>query len=85
MGALSGMYARNQFNPISERFLTPEQVPDQQMGIREVARLHSMSGGQGVFHCSCNTKCETKRCKCKRDGRTCNSRCHKNLSCNNHD
>ena len=36
------------------------------------------------LRCTCATKCLTNKCKCKNAGRTCNSRCHKNLSCDNH-
>uniref|UniRef100_A0A914Q7G3 Integrase catalytic domain-containing protein n=1 Tax=Panagrolaimus davidi TaxID=227884 RepID=A0A914Q7G3_9BILA len=39
--------------------------------------------GQGHVHCDCLMKCETRRCKCKREGRLCNSRCHNQRDCCN--
>ena len=35
-----------------------------QIGIRTAAKFASVAGGQGFLHCSCTTKCETKRCGC---------------------
>ena len=84
-GKLDQLYARNQFSPVTEKFLLPSEIPDNVVGVREASKLHSINGGQGVFRCVCNTKCLTNRCKCKKAGRTCNSRCNKNLTCHNHD
>ena len=33
--------------------------------------------------CSCNSKCSSNRCKCKKNGVLCNSRCHSSGSCDN--
>ena len=64
VGLLDHKFSRNQFEPISERFLSIDDVPDKVLGVREAARLHSINGGQGFFKCVCQTKCQTKRCKC---------------------
>ena len=84
-GKLDQLYARNQFSPVTEKFLLPSEIPNNVLGDREASKLHSINGGQGVFRCVCNTKCLTNRCKCKKAGRTCNRRCHKNLTFHNHD
>ena len=84
-GELDQMFTRNQFAPIKEKFLTADDVPTTIMGIREASRLTSINGGQGMFKYTCNTKCLTNRCKCKKSGRIYNSRCHKNVSCFNHE
>ena len=85
-GKLDTQFSRNQFDLLGQKFLSTADVPDNvSIGVREAARLHSTTGGQGFFKCTCQTKCETKRCKCNRDGAKCNSRCHKNRSCQNHD
>ena len=84
-GMLESQYSHNQFEPVRERFIVETDVPSVEIGVREAARLHSLNGGQGVFKCTCTTKCLTKKCKCKKANRTCNSRCHKNRSCNNHE
>ena len=72
------------FSFCDQKLLTIDDVPELEVGVREAARLHSMNNGQGVFKCTCRSKCRTKACKCKKEDRTCNSRCHKNLSCDNH-
>ena len=86
VGTLSTQFSRNQFELLTQKFLSSADVPDNvSLGVREAARLHSNTGGQGFFKCSCQTKCQSKRCKCNKDGVKCNSRCHKNCSCHNHD
>ena len=86
VGTLKTQFSRNQFELLTQKFLTTDDVPENvEVGVREAARLHSNTGGQGFFKCSCQTKCQSKRCKCNRDGVKCNSRCHKNRSCQNHD
>lgn len=44
---------------------------------RAAARHTSAVGGQGHVHCNCQGKCVTPRCKCRKAGRVCNSRCHR--------
>ena len=86
VGTLDTQFSRNQFELLTQKFLSAADVPQNvSIGVREAARLHSNTGGQGFFKCSCQTKCETKRCKCNKDGVRCNSCCHKNGSCQNHD
>ena len=51
------------------------------MTVREAANTQSMSGGQVYLRCSCSTKCVSKRCKCRRMGHLCNSRCHGSNPC----
>ncbi len=46
--------------------------------LRTHARSVSMTGGQGMTRCSCTGKCDTRSCSCKKAGRECNSRCHRN-------
>ena len=85
VGTLNTQFSRNQFNLLPEKFIQNQDVPENVVGVREAARLHSNNGGQGFFKCTCQTKCQTKRCRCLKESRTCNSRCHKNRSCSNHD
>ena len=86
VGTLDTQFSRNQFELLPQKFVSTADVPENvTVGVREAARLHSNTGGQGFFKCSCQTKCETKKCKCRKDGVRCNSRCHKNRSCRNHD
>ena len=46
------------------------------ISIREALRAISMLGGQGFFFCSCKGTCDKNSCKCKKNGRQCNSKCH---------
>ena len=56
------------------------------IALRAATRSQSMVGGQGMLHCACQGKCDTKKCKCKKAGRECSSRCHKsNTQCTNCD
>ena len=45
---------------------------------REAARIVSSVGGQGMIHCMCKGECKTNSCSCKKAGRLCGSRCHRN-------
>ena len=83
---LNTWFSRHQFNLMNKKLLTTADVPeDVTLSVREAARLHSNTGGQGCFKCLCQTACLTKKCKCIRDSVKCNFRCHKNCSCQNHD
>ena len=84
VGTLNTQFSRNRFELLTQKFLSSADVPDNvSLGVREAACLHSNTCG--FFKCSCQTKCQSKRCKCNKDGVKCNSRCHKNRSCLNHD
>ena len=53
---------------------------------RKASRSTSIVGGQGVVKCDCRGLCDTRRCKCFKADRKCNSRCHRNNDdCTNHD
>ena len=80
-GALDSMYMASQFQPSMSKFITPEDVPDKQISLRE-AILHS-SFGKHRLQCNCTGGCNSNRCKCRKSGRTCNSKCHKSLACHN--
>ena len=86
VGTLKTQFSRNQLELLTQKCLTTDDVPQNvEIGVREAACLHSNTGGQGFFKCQCQTKCQSKRCKCNREGVKCNSRCHKNRSWQNHD
>ena len=53
------------------------------ISVRGAASNQSLSGGQGFLKCSCKSKCSSNRCKCKKNGKLCNSRCHNSGSCDN--
>ncbi|CAF4451377.1 unnamed protein product, partial [Rotaria socialis] len=51
--------------------------------LREVVKLQSITGGQGMLKCSCKGGCTTNRCKRKQAKILCNSRCHNSTTCRN--
>lgn len=82
-GVLKGLYTRGQFELCGERFLEIGSVPEKEISVREGNTCSSIGTGQGFQRCSCTTKCETKRCACRKSGKLCNSKCHSSLSCTN--
>ena len=81
-GILDSMYSRNQFSTASSLLLEVSAVPDNEITLREAARLSSSGTGQGFFFCRCNKVC-AGRCKCKKASRFCNSKCHNSSACKN--
>lgn len=82
-GLLKQQYTRNQFSPCDEQFMKAEDVPrDKEVGLREVANAEAMGSGQGCLKCLCKGGCNGKRCKCRKNGRVCNSRCSCTNCCN---
>ena len=55
--------------------------------LRSALRILSPIGGQhGSIVCGCQGNCDTRSCKCKKNGRVCQSRCHsglRNKNCKN--
>jgi hypothetical protein len=47
----------------------------------EAAHFVSSVGGQGMVKCNCKGDCTTNSCACKKAGRLCSSRCHRNSKC----
>ena len=83
-GTITGFMNRNQIEKIQGNTLSASDIPDSgELSVRQTVQILSLSGGQGHLHCSCRSGCKTAKCKCKRSGLLCNSRCHASLSCNN--
>ena len=87
-GILPQWYTRNQFRPIISLPLSVEKVPNVVMKLRTIATVQSVGTGQGIFACSCTKKplCQTNLCKCFKNNRLCNSKCHSknsNANCRN--
>ncbi|CAF1499301.1 unnamed protein product [Rotaria sordida] len=51
--------------------------------VREIMKLESITGGQGILKCDCKQGCKTNKGKCKQADVLCNSRCHHTSSCCN--
>ena len=83
-GQVKGVLARNMIEKCSQNvFISPDQVPDTVLSVRQTNTHGSTGHGQGHFHCNCKTGCQNGRCKCKKSNKVCNSRCHTNLGCKN--
>ena len=91
---LKTLYTRSYISPVPG--VTPEVMGLKtaleswrgmpEVGLREAMRVVSAVGGQGVVQCACKGKCNSNKCSCFKNGRKCNSRCHKgNTDCCNHD
>ena len=83
-GRVKGALSRNLVEKCRQNtFLSPEDVPDSELSIRQTAAQGSIGHGQGFLQCKCKTGCDSLRCTCKKNNLLCNSRCHHSLSCQN--
>ena len=83
-GILKGTYMRNAFTLCEREHFLTKDVPEESVSLREATKFLP-GGGQGLFHCECRKQCSNNRCKCFKQNRLCNSRCHhgSEYSCNN--
>ena len=87
-GTLRGLYTRNQFELSNSKFLDIGSINNEnELSLRQAVSSVSLCDGQGFTQCGCcttgNTRCNTKRCLCKKSVLLCNSRCHPNITCSN--
>ena len=82
-GILSTKYSRNQFHLCPQRLFNDSDVNTECTIPLRQALKSTASGGQGFLRCDCKKQCQTKRCKCFKANRLCNSRCHSSLTCGN--
>jgi len=83
-GRLNGMFGANEMSICKQDLILQEELNcETSISVREAASQQSLSGGQGFFKCSCKSKFSSNRCKCKKNGVLCNSRCHSSGSCDN--
>lgn len=82
-GVLKQHYSRNQLFPTDANFISISEVPESVISLRKAANSESLTGGQGFVKCNCKTKCNDKKCKCRKMNLLCNSKCHISLSCLN--
>ncbi|CAM4741905.1 unnamed protein product [Rotaria magnacalcarata] len=84
-GIINGYYSFHQISTATETPTILVENVDQgiKKSLREVVKLQSITGGQGMLKCSCKGGCATSRCKCKQAKILCNSRCHNSTTCRN--
>ena len=80
-GRINRLYIGTEFDLTHGHFLMPEDVPDIDVSFRSAVFRESLSNRKQF--CNCTSGCRTNRCRCKSSSIKCNSRCHKNLACQN--
>ncbi|VDO13679.1 unnamed protein product [Brugia timori] len=81
-GHINRLYARNEFSIADSDFIDIADVPSISLSLR-TASMHASGSQQGFISCSCQRYCIDKKCKCKKNGIKCGSKCHNNSSCKN--
>lgn len=81
-GIIDRLYARNEITAAHSDFITPADIPSTSISLRS-ASVRSSGSQQGFVHCACQRYCIDKKCKCRRTGVLCNSKCHNNSACKN--
>ncbi|KAF2891804.1 hypothetical protein ILUMI_14369 [Ignelater luminosus] len=82
-GILKQLYCRSELVVCSEKLVTLNSVPKEEISLRQVSSAQSLTGGQGYIRCNCSRKCKSNRCKCKAKSLLCNSKCHRSTDCYN--
>jgi hypothetical protein len=82
-GIIGICYSAGELESLGTRsFPELDEIPPNQITIREAARLQSVGSVSGGI-CNCKSECDNNRCRCKRMSENCNSRCHSGRSCKN--
>ena len=61
-GRITTWYTAADMDPVKEKLLTPDDVPDVEMALRTAVTRYT--GGQGYVKCACKTNCTTSGCSC---------------------
>ena len=81
-GQLKGPFGANEMSICKQVLMLQEEINcATNISVSETSSNQSLSGGQGFLKRSCKSKCSINRCKCKKNGKLCNSRCHNSESC----
>ncbi|CAG8721565.1 8956_t:CDS:1, partial [Ambispora leptoticha] len=81
-GIIEVLYFASELEPLgTTSFPELDIIPSNKISIREAGRLQSM--GPSCAICSCKSDCSNNRCRCKKSGGKCGSRCHGGRSCQN--
>ena len=82
-GVIEIYYNAGELEPLgTASFPELDDIPSNKISIREAARLQSV-GSLSVGICNCKSNCNNNKCRCKKAGGSCNSRCHSGRSCQN--
>jgi hypothetical protein len=82
-GIIEVYYTANELEPLgAASFPELDNIPSNKISIREASRLQSAGSMSGSI-CNCKGECNSNKCRCKKIGGSCNSRCHSGRSCQN--
>ncbi|XP_072159674.1 SCAN domain-containing protein 3-like [Bemisia tabaci] len=83
-GILPKRYCRSEFDVCATAFISVSEVPaEKKVTVRAAAASVAGGSAQGFERCNCKKGCTSNQCKCRKNGKLCNSKCHSSLSCNN--
>lgn len=82
-GIIEIYYTANELEPLgTAAFPELDEIPFNKISVREAARLQSVGSVTGGI-CNCKSECDNNKCRCKKTGGKCGSRCHSGRSCKN--
>ena len=82
-GIIGVSYSAGELEPLGTiAFSELDEIPSNEISIREAARLQSIGSVSGGL-CNCKSECNNNKCRCKKMGEKCNSRCHSGRSYQN--
>jgi hypothetical protein len=82
-GIIEICYTANELEPLgAAAFPELNEIPSNKISVREAARLQGAGSVSGGI-CNCKGECNSNKCRCKKAGGICGSRCHSGHSCQN--
>ncbi len=82
-GMIEIYYTAGELEPFgTASFPELSDIPSNEISVREAARLQSVGSVLGGI-CNCKSECNSNKCRCKKSGESCSSRCHSGHSCLN--
>jgi len=82
-GIINVYYSPGEIEPLGTVcFPELDNLPSNKISVREAARLQSTGPATGAI-CNCKSNCNSNKCRCKKVGGNCGSRCHGGRSCQN--
>lgn len=82
-GIIEICYSAGELEPLgTAAFPELDSILPDKISVREAARLQSVGSVSGGL-CNCKSECNNNKCRCKKMGEKCGSRCHGGRSCQN--
>ena len=82
-GIINIHYSPGEIEPLGTNYFAElDNIPHNEISVREASHLQSAGIVTGAI-CNCKNDCNNKRCRCKKAGKNCGSRCHGGRPCQN--